>query len=120
MSKRELCVVCGAPVAAGRHSLWCRAAAVQGCPRDALTLCLMVQPKFLLDLGLRASGPWSCNVEAGSGVPEILQYTNTLRRATGSGLVGIHLSAASLHGVVGNAKPLVHCLTTWGSGCWGS
>ena len=45
VSKPALCVVCCAPVE-GRHPLWRWAAAVQGCPRDALSLCLMVLPKF--------------------------------------------------------------------------
>ena len=32
VSKRALCVVCGAPVAEGHHSPWCQAAAAWGCP----------------------------------------------------------------------------------------
>ena len=53
MSKRTLCVVCGAPVAEGHHPLWCRAAIVPGCPEDTLPLCLMVLPKFSLGPGPR-------------------------------------------------------------------
>ena len=77
-TKRTLCVVCCTPMAEGRHSMWCRASAVHGCPGDALPLCLMVQLKFSLGLGLCASVAWLGCVEAGSWAAEILQYTATL------------------------------------------
>ena len=77
VSKSALCVVCGTPVAEGRLSLRCSVAAV-------LPLHLMVQPKFSLDPGPCASGPWSGIDEAGTWAAEILQYTATLRRAVGS------------------------------------
>ena len=65
----------------GHHSLWRRAVAIQGCPGDALPLCLMLQPKFSLGPGLCASKPWSVIGEASTWAAEILQCTATLRRA---------------------------------------
>ena len=75
MSNRALCVVCCAPVAEGRVSLWRRAAAVQGCPGDALPLCLTVLPKFSLDPGLCATAPPWGTEEAGTWAAEIPQDT---------------------------------------------
>ena len=51
VSECALCVVCCAPVAEGCQPLWGWAAAVQGCPRDTLPLCMMVRLKFSLGLG---------------------------------------------------------------------
>ena len=50
-----------------------RAATVHGCPGNALPLCLMVLPKFLLGPGLCASGRWlvCCSV-VWRGVPKAL------------------------------------------------
>ena len=84
MSTCTLCVVCCAPVAEGGHPLWRWAAAVQGCPGDALSFCLMVLLKFSLSPGLCASGPWSGIDEAGKWVAEILQYTAHCLGAVGS------------------------------------
>ena len=57
MSKCAPSVVCCAPVAEGRHPLWCRAASVPGFPGDALPLCLMALLKVSLGPALGASGP---------------------------------------------------------------
>ena len=83
MSKRALCLVCCAPVAEGRHPLWCRAATIPGCPGDVLPLRLMVVPKFSLGPALGASGPWWDIDEAGTWVAETLQHIATLPWGSG-------------------------------------
>ena len=100
MSKHALCVVYCVPMAEGCHSLWCRVAAVEDCLGDTLPLCLMVQSKFLLGLGLCACGPWSGIDVAGTWAAKILQYTATLRWA------------------VGSESPSIFCHTTMDSGQW--
>ena len=54
VSKHALRVVCCAPVAEGRLSLWHRAATVHGCPGDTLPLCLVVLLEFSLPMRLQA------------------------------------------------------------------
>ena len=120
MSKRALCVVCGAPMAEGHHSLWCRAAAAQGCPGDALLLCLMVLLKFSLGPGLCASRPRSGFDEAGTWAAETLPYTATPCWAVGSGQWA-SCSSLTLCSVQWAVEVLlytssVHCLAMLGSG----
>ena len=114
VSKRVLCVVCCAPVAEGRHPLWRRAAAVQGCPGDALLLCLMVVPKFSRSPGLCASRPRSGLDEASIWAAEMLLYTATLRRAVGSGEPSVFCHTAVGSGQCGSFCMLLLCVGQWG------
>ena len=135
VSKCALCVVCCAPVAGGCHSLWRRAAAVQGCPGDILPLCLMVLPKFLLAHAFVPLDPGQAVMRPALGR---LRYFCTLPHCVGQWAVGVPLDTATLQwavgsgqcksfhtllhspGAVGSGTPSALCLTALGSGEWNS
>ena len=116
VSKCVRCVVCFAPMAKGPPCLKRRVVVVHGCPWDP---CPSARRCYRSSRRLCASGPWSGGFQVGSWAAENLQYTATLRRATGSGGPAVHRHAATLLGGSGQRNyfyALLHSLGAVGSG----